>query len=105
MKFRTALSALTAVAIVSAAPALALAQTPAAQGGKVVSSTPVPNPPEKSSTKTTTSKTTTSKATTTHKAKHHSSKSHRRHKAEVSKTTGATPAANGAEATPTGGAK
>jgi hypothetical protein len=82
MKLRTALSALTAVAIVASAPALALAQTPAATSGKTVSSTPVPNPPEKS-------KTVVKKQTAHHtKAK----TSHRRHKAEATKPAASTSA-------------
>jgi hypothetical protein len=68
MKLRLALSALTVAAVAATTPMLANAQP--VNGGKAVASTPVPNPPE----------TTT---TTRHKVTHHTKHkvSHRRHKA------------------------
>lgn len=60
MKLRLAVTALTALAFAAGAPALALAQ-----GGSTVASTPVPNPPAK----------------TSHKAAHHTKKAAHHHKA------------------------
>ncbi len=96
MKLRTALSALTALAIAASAPALASAQTPApAQpSGKVVASTPVPNPPENA-------KVGKAKVVKAHTVKHHkSTKSHRRHKTEAAKATGPSAGKTGAAAGP-----
>jgi hypothetical protein len=84
MKLRVALSALTAVAIVATAPALALAQP--TMGDKSVPSTSVPKPSEKS-------------VTTTHAMKHHikAKKTHHRNHAGIAKTSAKRP--GGATAT------
>jgi hypothetical protein len=89
MKTRIALSALTALAIAAAAPALASAQTPAPKSGNAVAAAPVSKTQEKAPEKAKTP------------AKHHATKagtSHRRHKAAVTKATSATPAKTGAKA-------
>jgi hypothetical protein len=71
MKLRFAVSALTVLAFAAGAPALALAQTPGSPSGNVEASTPVPNPPAKSTHKAHHAKAKTShhKAATTKAAK------------------------------------
>lgn len=77
MNFRFALSSLTAVAIATSVPALAVAQTTTTgpDGRMVIASTPVPNPPPRAHM-------------SAHHRKHHAKKHHRHstHGAAVSAT-------------------